>query len=74
MRRFVSVILLNIHRAGTDVSSALKSIGEELWNSRKAAAIRVAEEASTKMLFPMMLMLFAVIMLVIVPAVQGMQM
>lgn len=74
MRRFLSIILQNIHRGGSDVSSALKSIGEELWNSRKAAALRVAEEASTKMLFPMMLMLFAVIMLVIVPAVQGMKM
>ena len=74
MRRFLSVILQNIHRGGTDVSSALKSIGEELWNSRKAAAVRVAEEASTKMLFPMMLMLLAVIMLVVVPAIQGMQM
>lgn len=73
MRRFISIIVQNIHRGGTDVSSALKSIGNELWANRKAAALRVAEEASTKMLFPMMLMLLAVVLLVVAPAVQGMQ-
>lgn len=73
MRRFVAIIIQNIHRGGSDVASALKGIGDELWTSRKATALRVAEEASTKMLFPMMLMLLAVVLLVIAPAVQSMQ-
>lgn len=73
MRRFISIIVQNIHRGGSDVSTALKSIGNELWANRKAAALRVAEEASTKMLFPMMLMLLAVVLLVVAPAVQSMQ-
>lgn len=73
MRRFIAIIIQNIHRGGSDVSNALKGIGDELWTARKAAALRVAEEASTKMLFPMMLMLFAVVLLVIAPAVQSMQ-
>lgn len=73
MRRFISIVIQNIHRGGADVSSALKSIGEELWTARKEAARRVAEEASTKMLFPMMLMLLAVVLLVVAPAVQRMQ-
>ena len=73
MRRFIAIIIQNIHRGGSDVSSALKSIGDELWAARKATALRVAEEASTKMLFPMMLMLFAVVLLVIAPAIQSMQ-
>lgn len=73
MRRFVSIIIQNIHRGGSDVSSALATIGSELWEGRKAAARRVAEEATTKMLFPMMLMLFAVVLLVVAPAIQSMQ-
>lgn len=72
MRRFVSVILQNMHRGGSDVLSALREIGKELWSARKAAAQRVAEETSTKLLFPMMLMLIAVILLVAAPAVMGM--
>lgn len=73
MRRFLSIIMQNIHRGGRDVSYALKEIGTELWSSRKATALRLAEAASTKMLFPMMLMLFAVILLVVAPAIQSMK-
>ena len=72
MRRFVSVILQNMHRGGSDVLTALREIGKELWSARKAAARRVAEETSTKLLFPMVLMLIAVIILAIAPAVMGM--
>ena len=72
MRRFVSVILQNMQRGGSDVLTALREIGKELWSARKAAAQRVAEETSTKLLFPMMFMLFAVILLVAAPAVMGM--
>ena len=71
MRRFVSVILQNMHRGGQDVLVALREIGQEQWDNRKATAKRIAEEAGTKMLFPMMIMLFAVIMMVIVPAVMS---
>lgn len=72
MRRFVSVILQNMHRGGNDVIQVLQDIGREQWENRKTTAIRMAEEAGTKMLFPMMLMLFAVILLTIAPAIMGM--
>ena len=72
VRRFVSVILMNIDRGGSEVLIALNEIGKELWDARRAAAQRIAEETSTKLLFPMMLMLFAVILLVAAPAVMGM--
>lgn len=72
MRRFVSVLLQNMHRGGGDVIQALSDIGREQWENRKASAKRVAEEAGTKILFPMMLMLFAVILLTIAPAVMSM--
>lgn len=69
MRRFVSVIIQNLQRGGIEVLYALQDISKEMWDNRKAAAKRIAEEAGTKMLFPMMLMLFAVIILTITPAV-----
>lgn len=72
MRRLVSVLLQNMQRGGTDVLNALREIGAELWTNRKAAARQMAEEVSTKMLFPMMLMLIAVILLVAAPAVMSM--
>lgn len=71
MRRFTSVILQNIHRGGSDVLLALQDIGQEQWAERKAAAMRVSEEADTKLLFPMMLMLGSVIIMTIAPAVMS---
>lgn len=72
MRRFISIIVQNIHRGGNDLSNAITFIGQELWESRKALARRLTEEASTKLLFPMMLMLFTVIIITVATAALGM--
>ena len=71
MRRFVSVVTQNMHRGGSELLQALAEIGKEQWDSRKAAANRMAQEATTKMLFPMMLMLVSVIILSVAPAIIG---
>lgn len=68
MRRFISVVLQNMKRGGTDVVAALQDIGREQWDERKAAAKRLCAEADSKLLFPMMLMLFSVILMTITPA------
>lgn len=72
MRRFISVIVQNMHRGGNDISNALSAIGQELWENRKATTKRLTEEASTKLLFPMMLMLFTVILITVSVALLGM--
>lgn len=69
MRRFTSVIIQNMQRGGSEVIYALQGIGKEMWDNRKAASKRLSEEASTKLLFPMMLMLLAVIILTVTPAI-----
>lgn len=73
MRRFSSVVLQNMKRGGTDVITALRDIGAEQWAERKAVALKVSAEADTKLLFPMLLMLLAVVLMTIAPAVMGMQ-
>lgn len=72
MRRFASVILQNIKFGGSEVIRALSDIAEEQWNERKNASEKLAMEAETKLLYPMMLMLFAVIIVTITPAILGM--
>lgn len=72
MRRFVSVVLQNMKRGGVDVIVALRDIGMEQWSERKAAAMRISAEADTKLLFPMMLMLFSVIIVTVAPAILSM--
>lgn len=71
VRRLVSALLQNIHNAGPEVLIAMREISRELWNNRRAAAKIAAEEAGTKLLFPMMLMLLAVILMVAAPAVMS---
>ena len=73
MRRFTSVVLQNLHRGGSDVINALREIGQEQWAERKAIAMRISQEADTKLLFPMMLMLASVLLMTIVPAVMSIQ-
>ena len=72
VRRLSAVLLQNMHSGGSDVLIVLNEISRELWNNRRAAAKRVAEQAGTKLLFPMMLMLLAVIVIVAAPAVMSM--
>ena len=72
MRRLIAVIEQNLQRGGSDVTLAMKTIGDEMWSNRKAKAQQIAAEAETKLLFPMMLMMLSVIVMTMVPAILGM--
>lgn len=72
MRRLIAVIEQNLQRGGSEVTIAMQAIGDEMWSNRKAKAQQIAAEAETKILFPMMLMMFSVIIMTVVPAVLGM--
>lgn len=66
---FVSTILLNYKRGGDDLSVALRTLSKELWEKRKALTRTMGEEASSKLVFPMVLIFVAVLMIVASPAV-----
>lgn len=72
IRRLIAVIEQNLQRGGSEVTIAMQTIGDEMWSNRKAKAQQIAAEAETKILFPMMLMMFSVIIMTIVPAILGM--
>jgi len=67
--KFVSVIILNLKKGGSEVIPVLKAQGTECWEMRKAVAKRLGEEASTKILFPLMMMLVGILVIVATPAV-----
>lgn len=71
--KFISVILQNVKKGNSELVSILRLQAAECWEMRKHAAKRLGEEASTKILFPMMLMFFAVILIVATPAVLSMR-
>lgn len=67
--RFITVILQNVRKGNSELVPILRVFANECWELRKNTAKRYGEEASTKMLLPMMLMFVAVLLIVGTPAV-----
>lgn len=71
--RLMSSIIQNTKKGGKDLVLSMRLQSNECWEMRKNAVRRMGEEASTKLLFPMMIMFFAIIIIVITPALISMQ-
>ena len=67
--RFISVILQNIRKGNSELVPVLRVLTNDCWEMRKNIAKRYGEEASTKMLLPLMLMFLAILLIVGTPAV-----
>jgi tight adherence protein C len=66
--RFVSVIVQNLRKGGAQLVSILRICAGECWHMRKNAARKMGEEASTKMLLPIMLIFIAIVFIAATPA------
>lgn len=69
MRWFIQALSLNYRRGGEQLSQTLRELSERLWSERQATARILGEEASSKLLFPMILLFVAVLIVVATPAV-----
>ncbi|WP_028593178.1 type II secretion system F family protein [Paenibacillus assamensis] len=69
---FTTTILMNQKRGGASFVLAMEDLGRQLWDKRKAVARKRGEEASTKLIFPMMLMFLVVLAVVGGPALMMM--
>lgn len=67
--KFISAIIQNLKKGNSELVSILRVQANECWQMRKAAAKKLGEEASSKLLFPMMLMLIAIFLIVLTPAI-----
>lgn len=68
INKFVTLILQNIKKGNAELVLILRVQSSECWEMRKLAAKKIGEEASTKMLFPLFLMLVAILLIVSTPA------
>ncbi len=66
--RFSSLLAQNVKKGSSGLLSRLELEAAEAFEERKELAKRMGEEAGTKLLFPMMLMLAIVLAIVLVPA------
>ena len=73
INKFVTVILQNMRKGNDELITVLSVQAAESWEIRKHAARRLGEEASTKLLFPLILMFIAILIIVATPAVLAMK-
>ncbi|MFN7251947.1 MAG: type II secretion system F family protein [Anaerobacillus sp.] len=64
----VTTVLLNYRRGGSELSLALRGISHDLWEKRKVISRTRGEEASSKLIFPMVLIFIAVLLVIAYPA------
>lgn len=67
--RFVTAVLQNLRKGNDELVHLLKLQTNECFENRKHIARRLGEEASTKLLLPMMLMFAAILLIVVTPAI-----
>lgn len=65
---FTTTVLLNYRRGGNDFMLSLRELSRMLWDKRKAISRTRGEQASSKLVFPMVVIFLIVIVLVGTPA------
>nr|WP_269141956.1 type II secretion system F family protein [Lientehia hominis] len=66
--KFGALLEQNLRQGTTGLAVRLKKEAEEAFENRKNVARRLGEEAETKMMLPMFMMLFVVLTVIMVPA------
>lgn len=65
---FTTTVLLNYRRGGEEFVVILKSLTDDLWERRKSLARTLGEQASSKLVFPMVLIFLIVMVIIATPA------
>lgn len=72
-QHFSALLSQNIRRGGECLTKLLRDESDKAYEERKRNARKTGEEAGTKMLFPMAIMLVIVIIIIMVPAIWSFQ-
>lgn len=70
--RYASTVLQNINLGSADMAQVLSLLAQECWQKRKDIARKQGEEASSKLVFPMVMIFLAVSIIVLAPAIMAM--
>ncbi|MNP57095.1 hypothetical protein D3C76_1518900 [compost metagenome] len=71
---FTTAVLLNYRRGGNDFVLALRDLSHSLWDKRKTVSKTLGEQASSKLIFPLVLIFLIIVILVGAPAFMIMDM
>lgn len=67
--KFITAIIQNMRKGNNELVVLLKLQSNECWQLRKNMARRLGEEASTKLVLPLMIMFVGILIIVILPAI-----
>ena len=67
-RKLMSILIQNLRKGTDGLLEAMDNEVHAAFEERKAVARRLGEEAQTKLIFPMMLMLGVVMIIIMIPA------
>lgn len=67
IKKFTSFIIQGLEKGSKDLSAALKSQTEELWEEKKQNVLQQGELASSKLLIPIMIMFIGILIMVMGP-------
>ena len=71
IKKFVSALLQNIEKGGTELAGFLMRQSSELWNTRRQRMLQEGEKAATKLLLPIVLIFVGIIIIVMTAAFAG---
>ena len=72
--RFTNLITQNLKKGNKGLTEQLQQEAAEAFEARKETAKRLGEEAGTKLIIPMMILLILVLMIILIPAFISFQM
>lgn len=70
-RRLIRLLVNNLEKGSKDICQQLSLEAKQAYEQRLLLAKKIGEEASTKMLIPLMLMMVLVMVIVMAPAIMG---
>ncbi|MHB1394029.1 MAG: type II secretion system F family protein [Clostridia bacterium] len=67
--KFITTVIQNLRKGNGELVPLLKLHSNECWQLRKNMAKKLGEEASTKLVLPLMIMFVGILVIVILPAI-----
>ena len=72
VRKFASIIIQNIEKGGSDVTTIMRQQADELMSQRRQMLLRKGDDAAAQLLAPTTIVLIGVILIIMVAAMSGM--
>lgn len=69
--RFVSTLVQNLAKGDDELAKYLNQYSGEAWNLRKQNALQKGQQASSKLLIPIIMIFAGIMMMIVIPVFQG---